>query len=440
MADPLPHGLVSNTDHVSSDLKSAEYVEIEDVAKLWRVYTTNKTTLKKGAGKRLENLFWRIWSNGRISSNISGSTLAHLFIQMTNETPLWTRDKEELGSISRNSPSTFPRLATDSASACKDSSRTQLSGNESKSPSRTSLPPSILKKPSRSSSQHRRKSTRFAFEELQNAREQGDTWREFRSSPRWAEMPCSERFNPRSRSYVPNPSPALFQPVPGMRKSAVISDNSIFDERYLRLASAFDGEIRTRKLTLEALSPTSRSAIKPKPPLIIPPLADTTCDQPLDNTSPHNSPASTPSTETQLTPRPILQRAPPCPKPPRPAEPHPTTPLVDKNFRARFVERQPRESPVSSLTTLISSEEPLSLPGSPAATDPTDFIIQPSQTSRMRDSPRAEMVLGQPPEVSLSRTLSGSPPAPISRSGSRLSARHGQDSQLSKLIEEKCKE
>lgn len=36
MADTLPHGLVSNTDCVSSDLKSADHVEIEDVAKLWR--------------------------------------------------------------------------------------------------------------------------------------------------------------------------------------------------------------------------------------------------------------------------------------------------------------------------------------------------------------------------------------------------------------------
>ena len=114
MADTLPHGLVSNTECVSSDLRSADHVEIEDVAKLWRgshpstlscancpcantvnlVYTTNKITLKQGAGQRLENLFWRIWSNGRISSKISGSTLARLFIQLTDETPLWTRNRE----------------------------------------------------------------------------------------------------------------------------------------------------------------------------------------------------------------------------------------------------------------------------------------------------------------------------------------------------------
>lgn len=44
------------------------------------VYTTNKHVLRRNSGRRLENLFWRIWSNrARLCRVLSGATVARLF-------------------------------------------------------------------------------------------------------------------------------------------------------------------------------------------------------------------------------------------------------------------------------------------------------------------------------------------------------------------------
>ncbi|KAJ6257532.1 hypothetical protein Dda_7317 [Drechslerella dactyloides] len=44
------------------------------------VYTTNKNIM--ATGRRLENLFWRIWGSDRIQENISGSTVAKIFLMI----------------------------------------------------------------------------------------------------------------------------------------------------------------------------------------------------------------------------------------------------------------------------------------------------------------------------------------------------------------------
>lgn len=36
MTQVLPNGLVSNTSHISSELRDTSHVDIEDIAKLWR--------------------------------------------------------------------------------------------------------------------------------------------------------------------------------------------------------------------------------------------------------------------------------------------------------------------------------------------------------------------------------------------------------------------
>ncbi|EEP78880.1 predicted protein [Uncinocarpus reesii 1704] len=402
MADALPHGLVSTTERVSSDLESADHVEIEDVAKLWRVYTNNKITLKQGAGRRLENLFWRVWSNGRISSNISGSTLARLFMQLTDETPLWTKAKEELDSIPRSPlpkfPQPTPALHSPAYSGTnKNNPKVHQSSNNYRSCSRMQPPPSILKKPSRSSSQNTRKSTRFTFEGLEQP-EEVDIWKNFRSPPRWAE-------------HGPNCDSDLRLKAAAMNARAAQSP----------------------------VGPVSPKTVgNPRPPK--PPLPVQHASRPLPNYPLFDdSPGSPTATEKQLSPKAKTPQPLSRPKPTtkKPAEPFPTIPLVEKDFRTRFVERQPRESRVSSLTSLISSDESLSLSISPASINP--LLLRPGrQIPRTADSMHPDILPAQPPEALLSRTLSSSPTNLIS-SHENLQPpirRSKQSSQLSKLIEE----
>ncbi|KAF3479721.1 uncharacterized protein GIQ15_06697 [Arthroderma uncinatum] len=153
MTDALPHGIVFNTHSIRSELNHDAHVEVEDVARLWRVYTTNKTTLEKDAGRRLENLFWRIWSNGRISCTIRGYTLASLFIQISEgayTTEEWLRKEREIAGLkARAIPHGFhvdnsmPKSPSFQGPSRSNSSRLTPSGSSV----RTQLPPSILKKP-----------------------------------------------------------------------------------------------------------------------------------------------------------------------------------------------------------------------------------------------------------------------------------------------------
>lgn len=47
------------------------------------VYTLNSTHMEDDEGTRLENFFWRIWSNRSIITSIRGNTLARLFITIS---------------------------------------------------------------------------------------------------------------------------------------------------------------------------------------------------------------------------------------------------------------------------------------------------------------------------------------------------------------------
>ncbi|WEW55973.1 hypothetical protein PRK78_001408 [Emydomyces testavorans] len=435
MTDALPHGLVSHTDCVSSDLESADRVDIEDVAKLWRVYTTNKITLKQGSGQRLENLFWRIWSNGRISSNITGSKLARLFIQMADESPLWVRSRRELASISRNSPR-FPLVTSarrsPSLATSKDSSGGCLSRNGPGSGSQANLPPSILKKPSRSPSQNPRKSARFASAGLEDGENQSDRSKTFRSSASVAESKHDEHISPRTKSSAANAGSTRAQRGPANKQVMAVSDNAIFNGT----TSCFqdinfdEGTPASPKKPIpEDFSPKTtkdsemfKHALTSHPPT--PPRSHTYCslpDAPLTPTSPE-------STVSEATP-----------SQPKPIESTPTPSLVEKDFRVRFIQRQSHGSRISSLTSLISSEEPLSLSISPTSTKPTTFTSTPAtQNSQLADSSHPE-VSNLPPEVMLSRTLSSSSSIPIASRGSsslRPATRQEPVSQLSKLIEE----
>ncbi|KAK6540756.1 hypothetical protein TWF694_008147 [Orbilia ellipsospora] len=76
----MNHGLpqiVNNRQSLTEDIRKIDKVQVEELKRLWKVYTTNKNILS--TGRRLENLFWRIWGSNRIQENISGSTVAKIF-------------------------------------------------------------------------------------------------------------------------------------------------------------------------------------------------------------------------------------------------------------------------------------------------------------------------------------------------------------------------
>lgn len=63
------------------------------------VYSTNKAILADGVGRRLENLFWRIWINPTIRDRITGNQVAALFSKIS-----------EGGSL-RTTPTPSPRIS-----------------------------------------------------------------------------------------------------------------------------------------------------------------------------------------------------------------------------------------------------------------------------------------------------------------------------------------
>ncbi|KAJ9297166.1 hypothetical protein DTO271G3_4459 [Paecilomyces variotii] len=90
MTENLPKDLVLTKGNVGSELAVLGGVDVDDIIKLWRVYNTNSSILRDGVGQRLENFFWRIWSSKRIYSSLSGSTLATLFVHISDDRAIQT--------------------------------------------------------------------------------------------------------------------------------------------------------------------------------------------------------------------------------------------------------------------------------------------------------------------------------------------------------------
>ncbi|KAK6336179.1 hypothetical protein TWF696_001742 [Orbilia brochopaga] len=79
----MNHGLpqiVDSRQSLTEDIRKIDKVQVEELTRLWKVYTTNKNIM--ATGRRLENLFWRIWGSDRIQENISGSTVAKIFLMI----------------------------------------------------------------------------------------------------------------------------------------------------------------------------------------------------------------------------------------------------------------------------------------------------------------------------------------------------------------------
>ncbi|KAL4925764.1 uncharacterized protein BDV17DRAFT_178495 [Aspergillus undulatus] len=86
--DSLPKGLVSVSGKVSAELNGigSDAVDVGDIVQLWKAYSTSPSAHQGDAGYRLQNFFWRLWSSKRLSNSLTGSTLARLFLQISEPT------------------------------------------------------------------------------------------------------------------------------------------------------------------------------------------------------------------------------------------------------------------------------------------------------------------------------------------------------------------
>ncbi|RPB05050.1 hypothetical protein L873DRAFT_1832744 [Choiromyces venosus 120613-1] len=73
-------GIVTNKKSIPENFRQVETFTTEYLSKLWKIYTVNRDVLDKG--RRLENLFWRIWGSERIQRTFSGRTVSKIFLMI----------------------------------------------------------------------------------------------------------------------------------------------------------------------------------------------------------------------------------------------------------------------------------------------------------------------------------------------------------------------
>ncbi|KAM0143074.1 hypothetical protein ACHAO1_000913 [Botrytis cinerea] len=83
MALILPKGIVVNSPQIGSTIERIKNdpLDLADIARFWKVYTTTKRRLLDPTAERLENYWWRIW--GSRSRELDASTVARLFVHIS---------------------------------------------------------------------------------------------------------------------------------------------------------------------------------------------------------------------------------------------------------------------------------------------------------------------------------------------------------------------
>ncbi|PQE18062.1 DUF1752 domain protein [Rutstroemia sp. NJR-2017a BVV2] len=84
MALILPKGIVVNSPQIGSTIEriNTDPLDLADIAKFWKVYTTTKRRLLDPTAERLENYWWRIWGSQR--RELNGATVARLFVHISD--------------------------------------------------------------------------------------------------------------------------------------------------------------------------------------------------------------------------------------------------------------------------------------------------------------------------------------------------------------------
>ncbi|KAM3083886.1 hypothetical protein ACMFMG_002006 [Clarireedia jacksonii] len=80
----LPKGIVVNSPQIGSTIEriNTDPLDLADIAKFWKVYTTTKRRLLDPTAERLENYWWRIWGSQR--RELNGATVARLFVDISD--------------------------------------------------------------------------------------------------------------------------------------------------------------------------------------------------------------------------------------------------------------------------------------------------------------------------------------------------------------------
>ncbi|BDD59593.1 hypothetical protein MAP00_004788 [Monascus purpureus] len=173
MPASVPEGLVTVSGRVlSSELKD-DGVDMNDIARLWRVYNAIASAQSGHVGRRLENLFWRIWGSRRRHDTLRGSTVAKLFLKISQTSPLPgipVQQPKQVGNNHGNEPSSRSLRGPQKGPLLspKDQSREhpqqrQLQDRTRNQPRRPApLPPILKKSQSATGSQgERHKTTRL---------------------------------------------------------------------------------------------------------------------------------------------------------------------------------------------------------------------------------------------------------------------------------------
>ncbi|GAM36656.1 hypothetical protein TCE0_018r05911 [Talaromyces pinophilus] len=88
MAYDFPADVVKTTDRFLTELRQFDGISVDDIARLWKAYTTQSAVVRDVVVSRLENLFWRIWGNATIQQSLTGSVLATLFMAIHEDPSL----------------------------------------------------------------------------------------------------------------------------------------------------------------------------------------------------------------------------------------------------------------------------------------------------------------------------------------------------------------
>ncbi|EER41316.1 conserved hypothetical protein [Histoplasma capsulatum H143] len=353
MTEALPKGIVLNSERISSEIESFGGVDAQDLAKLWRVYTTNRSTMKADEGRRLENLFWRIWSNNSILRTIKGTMLAGLFLHISEGESITGMARGRLREIPQSIPRvpSRRRVAPSTSSAQPESLSTRTgfksSPNASRKSSvnstRTPLPPPILKKPRQPSNDAQQTSNSSTVGASENVRG-GD--------PSLSPSPIAgiEASVGESSLEKPRRKKATFATNVTSMEAEPVSRRTKASQLPLDLSSARHSPTKTIRALPDMYG--SSALLQQKYPIsdesaISISTTPTTIAQ---RQTPHhtllssNLFTSTDAAAERSNSSPISQKT-----------HHLRFSLVEKDFRARFVEKQLQESRNSSFTNLGSS-------------------------------------------------------------------------------------
>ncbi|QSZ37092.1 hypothetical protein DSL72_009184 [Monilinia vaccinii-corymbosi] len=195
MALILPKGIVVNSPQIGSTIERIQNdpLDLADIARFWKVYTTTKRRLLDPTAERLENYWWRIW--GSRSRELDASTVARHFVHISEGdtfVPLKGPPNRYESEPPMNGAACIGKTASSTSVARarneSQSSATPTSASRTPAP----MPPPILKKTRGPSGNGPRPTARFI-------------------SPAASEDESSNSGNTNRHVVVQSPSPPLEQ-------------------------------------------------------------------------------------------------------------------------------------------------------------------------------------------------------------------------------------